>query len=182
MTTTNSHKNTFLVVTVTVSAALLLLAALTACTLADDLPPGGTGSGISPLQVITPTPAHAQLQILGITTAPSITAGIFNVVPLGETFVLITATVQNTGSGPLQPALAEVQLLDAANQAFPRSKEAEFVLRQRRGVTTMPDQPLPPGARVEIVVVFDVTNYTSPVRLQLRFAEGTLTSTPTEVQ
>ena len=83
---------------------------------------------------------------------------------------------------PLQPALAEVQLLDAAEQAFPRSKEAEFVLRQASAANTMPDQPLPPGSRVEVVVVFDVTNYTSPVRLQLRFAEGTLTSTPTEVQ
>ena len=177
MTTTKSHRNTLLVV---IGVLMLLLALAAGCTsLVDPLP---AGTGISPLQVVTPTPAHAQLQILGITTVPSITAGIFNVVPLGETFVLVTATVQNTGSGPLQPALAEVQLLDAADQAFPRSKEAEFVLRQASAANTMPDQPLPPGSRVEVVVVFDVTNYTSPVRLQLRFAEGTLTSTPTEVQ
>ena len=125
MTTTKSHRNTLLVV---IGVLMLLLALAAGCTsLVDPLP---AGTGISPLQVVTPTPAHAQLQILRITTVPSISAGIFNVVPLGETFVLVTATVQNTGSGPLQPALAEVQLLDAADQAFLRSKEAEFVLRQ----------------------------------------------------
>ena len=53
-----------------IGVLMLLLALAAGCTsLVDPLP---AGTGISPLQVVTPTPAHAQLHILGITTMPRV--------------------------------------------------------------------------------------------------------------
>ncbi|MBN1876486.1 MAG: hypothetical protein JXA33_19840 [Anaerolineae bacterium] len=142
------------------------------------VPPSGWTT--SPLVVATPMPVAGQLTITGAQRVELITTEIFTTTPVGTSFVVVTATLQNAGRSPLELGVGELVLLDAADTAFPRSLHAEFVLRTG-GSDTLPAAPLPPGAIVTAALVFNVATVQSPVRLAWRYPQGFLVSLPQEL-
>jgi hypothetical protein len=137
--------------------------------------PAPSGRLTSPLVAPTPTPARARLTVLQVTRAPSVTVEQFSTTPVGETFLVVTATLANTGNTALQPALLNLTLEDAAGHNFPRAQEAEFILRTAER-PVLPDRPIPPGTTVQALLVFDVTTVELPVRLLAHLPEQTLYS------
>ena len=128
-----------------------------------------------PLVAPTATPARAQLEILQITQLPSITVDLFSVFPVGETFIVVTMTLVNTGETAIHPALLDIMLEDALERNFPRAQEAEFILRTANR-PVFPDRQIPPGTQVQSLLVFDVTGVQLPVRLIAHLPEQTLYS------
>ena len=154
------------------SMALLLL--MVACIPGRSAP---SGYLTSPLVVPTPTPMRAQIQVLQATRVPTVSGELFATTPVGEAFLVVTATLHNTGNTPIQPALLDLTLEDAAGHGFPRAQEAEFILRTV-GQSVLPDRQIPPGTEVQALLIFDVTTLASPVRLAMRLPEQTLYSDP----
>jgi hypothetical protein len=60
-----------------------------------------------------------QLTITGAQRVELITNETFTTTPVGTSFVVVTATLQNTGRSPLELGVGELVLLDAADTAFP---------------------------------------------------------------
>jgi hypothetical protein len=151
---------------------LLLLALLfTACGVEPRQAPGAPNA----LAVVTPTPMGAQLIAASAIVTPSIHAGIFTSKSVGEDLLIVTATLKNTGSTALQPALMEWSVVDAAGATFLRTKLAEITLKTAEQ-PVMPDEPIPAGATVTGQMIFDVAGYQAPLKLVIRQDENTLTS------
>lgn len=142
------------------------------------VPPAGWAT--APLMVATPTPVAGQLALTGAQRTELLTTGIFTATPVGTSFVVVTVTLQNTGSTPLELGMGELVLMDAADTVFPRSLPAEFVLRTGGG-TTLPAAAIPPGATVTATLIFDAAVVQSPVRLAWRYPQGFLISLPQEL-
>jgi hypothetical protein len=137
-----------------------------------------SGYRSSPLRIATATPVRAQLEILELTRVPSVTADLFTATPVGEEFLLVTLRLANDGQTALRPTLIGLVLEDAAGRQLPRAPEAEFILRTA-GEPVLSDRPIPPGVRVEALVVFEGgTAVAFPLRLLAHLPEQTLTSDP----
>ncbi len=163
-------------------AFLLGLIALlfTACGVAPRQAPGAPDA----LTVVTPTPMGAELTVVSAVITPSIHAGIFTAKTEGDGLLIVTATLKNTGNTALQPALIQWSAVDAAGKTAPRFKMADLVFKTA-GQTVMPDQPIPAGAAVTGMLVFDVAAYQMPFHLEIRQDENTLISpdfTPVEIR
>jgi hypothetical protein len=131
----------------------------------------------SPLVAPTPTPLRAQIQILRATRVPTVSGELFSTTPVGDAFLVVTATLVNTGNTTIQLALLDLTLEDAAGHSFPRAQEAEFILRTV-GQPVLPDRQIPPGTEVQALLIFDVTTLASPVHLAMRLPEQTVYSDP----
>jgi hypothetical protein len=161
-------------VTVGITCTLIVLFSLPACAPGRQLP---STHLTAPLVAPTPTPLRAQVHILRATRVPRVTGELFSTQPVGEAFLVVTATLHNTGNTAIQPALLDLTLEDAAGHSFPRAQEAEFMLRTG-GQSVLPERQIPPGTEVRARLIFDVTTLASPVRLAMRLPEQTLYSAP----
>jgi len=155
-----------------IAVLVLLLSAACTGTLGRPAP---SGRLTSPLVAPTVTPARARLGIVQLSQVPRITSELCTTTPVGDAFLVVTATLFNTGNTALHPALLDLTLEDASGRTFPRAQEAEFMLRTA-GEPMLLDQEIPPGTEVQALLIFDVTGVTSPVRLAMHLPEHTVYS------
>lgn len=154
---------------------LLIPAALTLAACGAVARPAPSARLSTALVVPTATPARAALRISGVSRVPSITVDLFTTTPVGDEFLIITATLHNTSQTVIRPALLTLTLTDADGDNFLRAQEAEFILRTA-GPLLLPERSIPPGTELDLLLVFDVTAVQLPVQLTVHLPAQSLSA------